>query len=110
MTVATAGPWSIRMGCLPGGTGFVNVQGPGSFYDTTASRPVGGVATVRVNNAMLGASGVTVDTAAAGEQVSVDVHLVSVTTMYELHLQLTSVSIAPNMPSCTMVGSILPVT
>jgi hypothetical protein len=110
--VATAGPWTIRMACFPGGTASVNITGPGSYYDTTALATLtpASPATVHVDNALLGAGGLTRNTLTAGQQISEDVQLISGTTMYELHLQLSSLNIDPTTPSCTMVGSILPVT
>lgn len=110
-SVGTAGPWTIRMGCFPGGSTDVNITGPGSYYDTTTEATVtpASPATVHVDNAALGASGLTRNTQTAGQQISEQVHLVSGATMYELHLELTSINVDPTTPRCTMVGSILPV-
>jgi hypothetical protein len=106
--VGTAGPWTVRMSCDPGGTVSVNITGPGSYYDTTVTGTPGMTATsTTVNNGTLG-SGFTRNTMSSGQQISEDVHLFSGATMYELHLQM--VGTGSVTPSCALVGSILPIT
>jgi hypothetical protein len=117
--VATVGPWTVRLECLQ--SAAVNIVGPGSFFATTVTgdpAPTGmgpplGIAAV--DNRPLG-NGFTTGTDTISNthprrQESVDVTLISGSTMFELRLQLAAEPMA-GLPTatCNLVGSATPVT
>jgi hypothetical protein len=113
--IATVGPWTVRAACE--GTGAeVNITGPGDFFETKVSGQPNANASpglvVAVNNGPLGASGYNAQadaTTTTSQQTSTDVQLVSGSTIWELHLQLTASPVSATQ-TCRVVGSAIPVT
>jgi hypothetical protein len=105
--IATVGPWTVLMSCTVGT--FVNILGPGSFYDTTVSGAPGisNPTVTHLDNGAMGEAGVTASTG-TNTQMSADIQLTSGATMYELRLQLSTTGSGFSNP-CSVTGSAIPV-